>query len=1098
MLKRKLFLFALCVIISQALFAQVTTSSISGVIKTGADEPLPGATVVATDLRSGTKYQTIARGGGQFTLANMQPGGPYTILVSYVGFDQESYEDIYLKLAENFIMNGILKKAAGTLENVILTTSRRNTILNPSRTSPITNISRRQIQQLPTVTRSINDYTRSTPQANGSSIAGGNFRQNNFTIDGADFNNSFGIGTNLPANGSPISIDALEEISINIAPFDVRQSGFIGSAINAVTRAGTNSFSGTAYHYYRTQRLRGNKVGKVTFLRPVEEFDQWGGSFGGPLIKNKLFFFMNYERESQPKSVQTRFAATVANPFGSAANISRPTRDSLDYISNYLKDVYDYDTGPYDNYTTLIERRKFLMRLDWNVCPGQRFNIRYSQVTGGEPFSPSTSVTGSGAVANPTRTDVTAQWYKNSNYYQGANFYSLAAELNSTFGKFANTFRGTYTYQNDSRSTDSKVFPFVDIMSSTGGVAPYTSFGFEPFSFGNLRQVKMYSVIDNFSFRVGKHSWMFGGQMDWSKTINGFQRFATTYYRFATWDDFVTAKKPTDFALTYSLLPGFPPVFSSFRFKQWSLYGQDEIAFNKDFRLTLGLRVDRSSYPSVPQILTHPLVLGLNFENGEKLNTGNLPSDKMVWSPRLGFNWDLYGNRSLQLRGGTGIFTGKVPFVWIVSQSGDGGMIQITQNFNSPSTVPGPFSPDPTTYRPPVPPVAGTIVPATVTVMAPNFKFPTTWKTSLGMDTKLPWGMVGSIDLVYNRDENTAFFRNPNLLAPSPLNVVGYPDNRMIYGATVPTRFINTLSAQGVPTAGGPSAFNPIVLDNGKKGYYFSATVKIEKPLSKGLSLMVAYTKSVGSNLFDGGGDQPLSAWQGTPTVSGSNFPVLGYANFVIPDRVVGNLTWRKEFFKHTATSIGLFYQGSIDGRFSYIYNGDLNRDGVFNDLIYIPKDQTEIDFGTANVTVNGITYTPQMQKDLFFQYIEQDKYLRAHKGQYAERNGAQVPWRNQLDVKFLQDFFVNIGKKRNTFQFSADIVNFGNLLTSKWGIGKTINNASILVLTSNTTYTPGGTVKPVFNLAQDRGNFITTTFRDNVNVFSTYFVQFGLRYIFN
>ncbi len=734
---------------------------------------------------------------------------------------------------------------------------------------------------------------------------------------------------------------------------------------------------------------------------------------------------------------------------------------------------------------------------------------------------------GAGTVAGngASRQDITALWYKNSNYFQGANFYSFASELNSNWGRVANVLRGTYTFQNDSRSTESQTFPFVDIMSSTGVTtqagsnvgAPYVSFGYEPFSFGNLRKVKVYSVVDNFSWTTKKHSWTVGAQFEQSQTINGFQRFGTSYYRFATWSDFASAlnpnpalrKLPTDFTITYSLSKDFAPAFSAFKFRQYSLYGQDEIAVSKNFRLTLGLRLDLPTYPSVPQILTHPLVLAMTFENGEKVNTGNLPKKPLMWSPRLGFNWDIYGDRSLQIRGGTGLFTGKIPFVWIVSQSGDNGMIQITQAFNqytstgSPSGVPtpGPFTPDPIAYRPASVPPAGTIVPTSVTALSPTFKNPQTWKSSLAMDTKLPWGIIATVEAIFNKDVKTAFFRSPNYIAPQPLNVGGYPDNRPIYGATVPTRFINTLNAAGVPTVGGNSSFTPVIIDNTAKGkgYYASLTIQFAKPFSKGFFGSIAYTKSLAANLHDGSGDQPLGTYQGTQQVNSLNTPALAYTSYVVPDRVLGAVSYRREYLKHLATTISMVYTGSIDYRFTYTYSGDFNRDGVNgNDLIWIPTAPQVQQMQFVSRTLNGVTYDQTAQRTLFENYIQQDKYLRTHRGQYAERNGAEAPWKNRLDVKFMQDLFVKAGKDRHTVQFTLDIFNFGNIVNPGWGKNKLTNNTQILSIQNATSLVPGGTVVPQFQLAADRGTIITRTFRDDVSVNSTYSVQFGLRYIFN
>jgi hypothetical protein len=1108
MLKRILFLLVVALMTGSSLLAQVTTAVLTGDVKSNNKEALVGATVVATHMPSGTKYTTITRSGGQYTIQNMRVGGPYTIEVSFVGHQAEKFENIFLQLGDPYVLSSELLSTAAALQNVVVG-GRKNSLLNAGRTGAATNVGTRQINQLPTFSRSINEITRATPQANGPSIGGGNYRQNNFTVDGSDFNNSFGIGSNLPAGGAPISLDALDEISINITPFDIRQSGFIGSAVNAVTRSGTNTFSGSVYRYFRNEKQRGDQVEQAKFIRPVEEFNQYGFRMGGPIIKNKLFFFINYETENQPKSIQNFFAATAAAPYGSAPNIVRPTADSLDFISKFLADNYGYVTGPYQGYVPNIERTKYLARIDWNINDKHRLNIRYSQVEGGEPFTPSTSVSGSNVNYTSNRTASTSLWYKNSNYFQGANLYSLAGELNSNWGKMANTLRATYTFQNDSRSTDSQIFPFVDILSSTGGVtgpAPYTSFGFEPFSFGNLRQVKTYSVINNLTWTTGKHNWTVGGQYELSETINGFQRFGTSYYVFNTWADFASSinpnpalrAKPRDFAITYSLSKNFAPAFSSFKFAQYSAYGQDEIAVTKDFRLTLGLRVDLPTYPDVPQILTHPLVLNMNFDGGEKINTGNLPKNRLMWSPRLGFNWDLYGDRSLQIRGGTGIFTGRVPFVWIVSQSGDNGMIQVTQFWNGQANTPGPFNPDPAAYRPSTVPTAGTIVPGSITALVEDFRNPQTWKSTLAIDTRLGKGIVGTLEAIFNKDMYTAIFRNPNMISPASLAVVGYPDRRPIYGSTNQTRFINTLN-NGIPQTNASGAFNPVVLDNGTRGYYFSLTAKIEKMYSKGLAWSVAYTKSMAANLYDGGGDQPLSAWQGTPNVWGPNSQMLSHADYVIPDRVVAMISYRKEYFKNLATTISAFYNGGINGRFSYTYDQDFNRDNIQgNDLMYIPTATEVQQMLFVDNTVNNVVYNQAAQRALFERYIQQDKYLRAHRGQYAERNGVQLPWLNRLDVKIMQDLFTNIKGTKNCLQFSIDIFNAGNLIDPGWGKIKTINNSRPLAITNASSLVPGGTTLPTFRFGSANGDILTKTFRDNISVASTYSIQFGLRYLFN
>lgn len=1106
MLKRILFLFLTAFLVSTSLFAQITTSAIGGTVKSTTDEALSGATVVATHLPSGTKYITVTRPGGVFSIQNMRVGGPYLIEITFVGYKTEKIEDVYLQLAESFQITPVLTKNEATMENVVITgTSRRNTILNANRTGAVTNVGRREITVLPSITRSINDLSRLTPQANGNAIGGGNSRQNNITVDGSDFNNTFGIGPNLPANGSPISLDALEEISVNITPFDVRQSGFIGGALNAVTRSGTNQIQASVYTYFRSEKHQGDQVEKVKFTRQNFDFNQYGFRIGGPIIKNKLFYFFNFETEKTINPGQTKIAATAGAPFGSGPNVARPTATELNDISSYLLTTYGYNTGAYDNYDFEGERTKLLARLDWNISPKNKISIRYNQVETSDPVNLSTSFGSTGVNPAPPfgtgRSEAAALnslHFKNSNYYQENNFYSIAAELNTTFSsRVSNTFRASYNNQNEPRSSDSQDFPFVDIFKDG---SPFTSFGYEPFTYGNLRDVKIYSFVDNLTMSFGKHNILLGLQADFTKTINGFQPLGASYYRYNSWADFVNGVKPNDFAYTYSLKKDYSQAFPGFKFAQYSGFIQDEITVSKRFKLTVGLRADQSRYPGVEEVKENPLVSGLTFEGGKKVNTGKLPEQKILFSPRVGFNWDLYGDRSLQIRGGSGIFTGRVPYVWIVGQAGNSGMLQITQSFNGTANTPGVFNPNVGFYRPATPPAAGTTMPSTVTVFDENFKMPQSWKTSLAVDVKLPLGLIGTLEAIYNRDYNVIYSRNINLAAPSRLNVNGYPDNRLIYPNANAQKYINKLTSGGpgilVPSATGTTAFSMISSGNEKRGHYASLTARIEKQFKKGFAAMISYTKSINNRLYDGIGDQPFNTWSLVNAVDGANNPNLSYALDNVPDRVIASLTYRKEYLKHLATSISFFYEGAIAGRFTYTYSADFNRDGTSADPIYIPRNASEITFQTQ--TVNGVTYTPQMQSDLFFAYVEQDKYLRAHKGQYAERNGAQLPWRNQVDMKILQDVFVNVGKSKNTIQFSWDVFNLGNLINPGWGKLKTVNNSAILVPRNQASLVPGGTVRPEFNLALDRGQIITRTFRDNVSIASTYYMQFGIRYIFN
>ncbi|MBA2329473.1 MAG: TonB-dependent receptor [Flavisolibacter sp.] len=1092
MLKKIYLLLFVQLLVGLGLYAQVTTSSITGTVLGTDGQPLAGATVTAVHLPSATTYTTVANREGLFNIANMRVGGPYRITINFVGLQPYTLEDVNLQLAEPFRLNATLREDVRTLEAVTVTGGRRRTV---DRTGITSNIGVRQINTLPSISRSINDLARLTPQSNGAAVGGGNYRQNYVTVDGSDFNNAFGIGSNLPAGGNPVSLDALEEITISITPFDIRQSNFIGSSLNAVTRSGTNNFSGSVYTYFRNQGQQGNTVKGNDFTKQNFDFKQYGFRVGGPIIPNKLFFFINGETEKTVRPGQQRFAATANAPFGSAENIARPTTTELDAISDYLAKTYGYETGPYQGYDFEAERKKLLARIDWNISNNHRLNVRYSFNEGKDPFfvSGSTGSTGNTFASGAGRTNINALHFKNSNYFQETNFYSIQAELNSTFGRIGNNFRISKNNQNEPRSTESSEFPFVDILKDG---QPFTSFGFEPFSFGNLRDVEIYSLVNNVTSTIGKHNLLGGIQIDYSTTKNGFQPLGASYYRFNSWEDFVTGQKPNDFAYTHSLKEGYEQVFPGFKFMQYSGYVQDEVNFSPKFKLTIGLRADLTTFPDVEEVKTNPLVADLTFANGARINTGELPKPTVMFSPRLGFIYDPYENRSLMVRGGTGIFTGRVPFVWIVGQSGNSGMLQVTRSFNGTANTPGPFNPDRAAYFPSTVPPAGTVIPSTVTAFAEDFTMPQTWKTSLGLDVRLPAGFLGTLVGIFNKDINVTYSRNLNLVNPVPLNIAGYPDNRLIYPSSINQKFLNPLTNQGQTSPTGTSQFNAIVSDNESRGFYFSLTAKLEKQFAGGLYANIAYTKSVAANLYDGAGDQPFNTWNLIQTVNGPNTPTLAQAGYIVPDRVIAAISYRKEYFKYLGTTISMFYEGSHQGRFSYLYGGDLNRDIVNQDLIYIPRNPSEITFVSA--TYAGVTYTPQQQSDAFFAYMEQDDYLRKRKGQYAERNGALFPWRNQFDVKLLQDIFTNIGGKRNTLQLSVDVFNFGNLLNSRWGVTQSTNASSILVPTNANALVPGGTVRPTFRLQQDRGKLATETFRDDLTLSSTYYMQFGLRYIFN
>lgn len=1083
-------------LISCAAFAQVTTSSISGVVTGEKNDPIPGTVVIAIHTPSGSEYSAAVDAKGNYRIQNMRPGGPYTVKFQMLGYTTAVNNGIDIALADNRILNQILKEEAMDIGAVVVTASGGSNNMSVDRSGSVTSINSRGLATLPTVTRSLNDFTRLTPQANGTSIGGGNYRQNFISIDGAAFNNNFGIGTNMPGNGSPISLDAIEQVSVNVTPYDVRQSGFIGAAINAVTRSGDNEFRGSVYTYLKNEKFKGNKVGDETFERIPSSYNMYGVRLGGPIVKNKLFFFVNYETEQTVAPGPSRVASK--DGVGDYKNnIARPSESQMEMMSKYLSDTYGYQTGPYQGYSFNSPSQKILARIDWNINRNHKLNVRYSQMNSKSPLNPSTSTSPMSSLYTGNRQAMDAMWYQNSGYFQESNYLSISGEISSKFGNVNNKLRVGYNDQNEPRSTEGGLFPFVDILQDDKVL---TSFGTEIFSYGNLRRVKTFNITDEVTWSSGINNFTAGFQADFNKTENGFQRYGTGYYVFNSWEDFVGGNKPKAYGITYPLTPGYKQAFPSFNYAQYSAYFQDEINVNDRFKVLAGLRLDLPSYPkNTPDL---KMLQELTFNGGQKLSTSTLPKTRLMFSPRVGFNYDIMGDRSLVLRGGTGIFTGRIPFVWIVAQAGDSGMLQLTETSQAnPSILPDRFNPDPRAYLPATPPTAGATIPSTLTIISDNFKMPQTWKTSIALDAKLPWGMIGTIEGIYNKDINTAVFRDANLTDPSRMNISGYPDNRFIYPYANNKKYINMLK-NGIPDPTGNSFTQAIVLDNGNKGYYWSVTAKLEKTFNRGFSAMIAYTRSDAKNLTDGSGDQALSAWKGTPNVNGSNSTELGYASYIVPDKLIASLSYRKEYLKSMATSVSLFYQGSAQGRFSYTYTTPIVGDNGANNLIYVPKDASEITFVTQNIldaNKNVIaTLTPEQQSDAFFKYIEQDKYLRTRKGKYAERNGAIMPWSNQFDIKIVQDFFVNVKGKRNTIQVSLDIFNLGNLLNKNWGVLRSYNQNNILKVMNQKDLVAGGSTKPTFQYNPYNNALLDRTYRNNVSYSSTYSMQLGIRYIFN
>lgn len=1035
--------FMLCLLAFSAASAQVTTSSMSGHVQDEQGAPVVGALVLATHTPSGTEYSAIVDGTGNYRIMNMRSGGPYSVKISMLGFQTVLNEGINIALGDNYVLDVTLPIESTDLDEVVVTGT-RSSILNSDRAGVATNINNRQLNVLPTVSRSISDFTRLTPQAgNSGSFGGRDTRYNNVSIDGAAFAQRFGLSTsnNYPGgDAQPISLDAIQEISVNLTPFDIRQSNFTGANINAVTKSGDNSYHATAYTFQRFKSMTGDRVQDATVANAKTTSRQtYGASVGGPIIKNKLFFFINGELEY--KSFLGNQWQPSTDGVGSAENkISQTTIADLERVSNFLKEKYNYDPGAYQNFgNSAADNYKIMARIDWNISKNHKLMVRYNDVKSQDDNLVSGASTPGGVrLNNAGRNSINSISFANTGYKQENRVRSITAELNSVFSpKVSNKLLASFTNINDTRKTDGDLFPFVDIMrlgSDGKTYEGYMSFGTEIFSFNNGVLNNTFNITDNVTIGLGQHTLTAGLSYENQHFSNGYMREGTTYYAYNSVDDFINNAKPAAFA--YQLgYPGNEDARTKLTFGLASVYVQDEWRVNPKLRLTAGLRLEVPIFYTKLQGPTSTSINGVQtplseipFENGQTVNLSQWPKSKPLFSPRVGFNWDITGDRSIQLRGGTGIFTGLLPFVWFTNQPGSAGFVQSPEVVLTGGGVPNDLRFNPN-YRDqvfdnpaifPNPPKAGeTPSGSNFAKVDENFKLPQLWRTSVAADFRLPWEMVLTLEAMYSKDINAVTQRNINL--PDPVGNFTGVDDRPRWNSGKLNKDVSSM----------------MVLTNTNKGHQASLTVQLTKQFSNGLSGMIAYTYNNAKDLTANPGSVALSAWRSSASVGSLNDPGVSYSAFSMPHRVNGYISYSVDWAKnHLRSTFTLYYSGTNQGRLSYVFSNDMNGDTFGQDLIFIPRpDQTNF-VDVKNKETGKVTYSAAEQQRDYKTFLNGNSYLKKRQGQYAERYGDVQPWINQFDFKFLQDIASNFGSNnRYSLQFSVDILNVGNLLNKNWGV---------------------------------------------------------------
>ncbi len=1065
-MKKVLVLFSL-IAVSFFGHSQTTTSSINGNVTDSNKEPLPGASIAAVHTPTGSKYGSVSQFSGNYAIRNMKVGGPYKVTISYIGYQTATYEGVYLQLGQTFNLNAALNSDGEELETVVIDI-KKNKTFNSGRTGSETSIGAKELRIMPTISRSAADFYRMDPTASGGSFGGRNDQFNNFTLDGSIFNNPFGLDAATPGGqtgSQPISIDAIEQIQVSTAPYDVSMSGFTGAAVNAVTKSGTNTFKGTVYGFYRNQDLTGSKVKKEAIFVPELKQLQYGVSIGGPIIKNKLFFFANFEKENRSDAGSNWIPnngdattgineASVTLADMQAVSTALANLQFLNPDTGLLEDV-GYDTGAIQGFSHESGSYKGIVKLDYNMNDKHKlaFVYNFMKATKEKPAHP-TAIGFRGPNA-------TTLQFENSGYKMNNNIQSFLTELNSNFtDKISNKFQIGYTHFDDYRDPKSTPAPVINIQNGSG--SNYIIAGHEPFSINNVLDQKVFQISDKVNVLLDKHNLTFGLNFEKFSFKNSFNLAAYDTFSFPYRGTFfipgfggpypsvadfladaantsgVTATNFYNAQVRYDGLTAAGTgvddgwKLAELNVGQFAVYAQDEWSVNNEFKLTFGIRADKPMYFDTSDLIQKYIDTNNGASrdntidyfdpatgNAVKLNSTVLPTDKMIISPRLGFNWNAKGDKTLQLRGGTGIFTGRLPFVWLGNQvsGADDVFFQIVDK---------------------------------------DFEWPRVWKSSLGLDTKFKNGLVASADFSYTKDIIAAHVQNWGLKAPSA-NLIGADDRAVYAGADYGSN-------------------NAYVFTNSNKGYAFTTTFKIEKSFKNKLYANLAYNymeaKSVNSIEAEITGD----AFAFNPVVGNVNDDVLTHSKYGDKHRIIGVVSKQWQYGKNNkwGTTFSAFFEYAQGGRFSYTYGGDINNDGsIVNDLLYIPT-ATEL---------TAMSFSGAGQAAAFESFIQQDDYLSENRGKYAERYGALSPWRSKFDIKLMQDYEINGSQK---IQLSIDILNAGNMLNSNWGVveqPKSVQPIGVNVVAGVPTYTFDGT--------------ITETFVYDTSLLSRWQMQFGLRFIF-
>ena len=1037
MQKKIAFLIAAMMMIITTATAQITTSSLAGKV-TADGEDVIGATVEAVHQPSGTRYNAVTNAKGMYTINGMRVGGPYQVSISYIGYETKKVTGITLQLGETYNLSTAMNEDAKVLGDVVVI-GKGSKFAN-EKTGAATNISNAQITNMPSISRSITDYTRLSPYGgNGMTFAGQDGRTANFTVDGASFNNNCGLSSNLPGGGNPISIEAIEEMQVVISPFDVRQTGFIGGGVNAITKSGTNTFQGSAYIYHQNENMRGDAIEgeQISGAREKDRKTTYGFTLGGPIVKDKLFLFVNGEMQKVP-TVANRWRASEDGVADADNFISRTTTADLQKVSDYVKQKYGYDTGSYNSFPADESNYKFLARLDWNITNNHHLALRYNYTKNRVWNAPNSSSMDGGTRMSGARTSQYSMSFANSMYSMDNIVHSFSLDLNSRLTEnLSNQFLATYTKADDVRGTDSDEFPFIDILKDN---QIYMALGYELFTHQNAVHTTTWNLKDDVTYYLGNHKVMGGLSFEHQMADNQYMRNGTGYYRYSSLDDFLTGAAPEIVCLTYGYNGETSPA-ARVQFNKLGIYAQDEWNINPNFKLSYGLRADGFFFNN-GDLMTNNAILGIDY-GGRSVDTGKWPGTNFSISPRVGFTWDVLGDKSLKVRGGTGLFTGRLPLVFFTNMPSNGGMVQYQAQLNSKSADMSQFAGGLVTdangkasiaalrdklismgYPETITPEQGSI-PSSFCGIDPDFKMPQVWKTSLAVDYAVPvsFPLTVSVEGIFNKNINAAMLRDWSQKSVDGFARFNGADNRPVFPSDAYYTYVNDKGKEVSTSA--------YVLENTSRGYGWSTSVTVNARPAEWINLMAAYTHTASKEVTSLPGSNASSVLNYTSTWEGVNNFRLHNAENLTPDRFIANATIHDKSGNHYS----LIYETWRGGyNYSFMTANDMNGDGYNYDAIYVPTDKEVAD--------GLFRFKTEDDKTRFMDFVHNNDYLSSRQGKYTEANSFYSPWVHRIDFAYKHDFKVNVGKNVHKLQLSFDMKNVLNFFNSSWGVSKYLNPA--------------------------------------------------------